>query len=152
MPSIESVTDLALNSDPLEDVLVAPRRAAALTGGVAQPPTKWMRHWLTGEWVEVPLETSGGRVIVAVEGGRETTRVLSRRDYNRELKPLSIKPEEATPERVRQYNEDSRRHNTGAVYDKEGRCFTSSRQSQNREMRLRGKINNDAGFGDYAGR
>jgi hypothetical protein len=113
------------------------------------------RDIFTGKLVETqPPE--GGREIIArgsLPFGEQTvTSRIPNPDYDRECVALSIKPEEATPERIAEHNEQARRHNTGAFYDRDGRCMTSTRGSQNREMRRRNYINNDAGFGDFAGR
>jgi len=72
-------------------------------------------------------------------------------------KAMSIKPEEATPARIAWENEQSKRHGTGAYYDKQGNCYTPTRGSRSKEMRRphRGGFryqDNDAGYGDYAGR
>lgn len=122
------------------------------SGALPERPMKLQRHWLTGKWQEVPYETDGGRVVYATEGGREAVKVLERVDYNRVHCGLSLKPEDVTPERIAHENEMARRHNTGVHYDSRGNCHTTSRRSQNRELRRRGKMNNDAGYGDYAGR
>ena len=46
----------------------------------------------------------------------------------------------------------ARRNKTGAVYDKDGTCYLTSRGARNREMRAQNRYDKDAGFGDYAGR
>lgn len=63
-------------------------------------------------------------------------------------RPLSLPPEEATPERIAAENEAAQRHRTGAWFDKEGVCRTPTRRSRNREMARRGRIDLDAGYGD----
>jgi hypothetical protein len=76
---------------------------------------------------------------------------------------LSLKPEDATPERVEAENESARKHGTGAWFDANGECHTSTRGTQNREMRrqsirnqelpvrMPGLVNLDAGYGDFCG-
>jgi len=119
------------------------------SGAIPAPYTQLQRHWLTGEWQEVPIQ---GGIITRVAEGGDCEKVLPRRNYERELIGLSIPPEQATPERIARENAETKRHNTGACYDRYGRCFTSSKRSQNRELRRRGQQNNDAGDSDYAGR
>ena len=50
-------------------------------------------------------------------------------------RPMSLLPEEATPERIAQENEEARRHGTGARYDGKGECYLSSRGVRSRELR-----------------
>jgi hypothetical protein len=70
---------------------------------------------------------------------------------------MSIKPEEATPEKIAALNENAKRQGTGAYYSPDGLCHTPTRGSRAKEMRGRltidfGFQDNDAGYGDCAGR
>jgi hypothetical protein len=127
------------------------RGPAKPSPGLSGPPTRLQRHWLSGEWQEIPLESDSGRVY-RVAGGGEAHKVFARRDYEKVHIGLSLKPEDATPAQIAHENREARRHGTGAIYDAKGRCHVSTRGSQNRELRRRNQLNPDAGFGDYAGR
>lgn len=118
------------------------------------PRQRFVRDLFTGELKQVPAGEGGRQVIFrgSVPKHYDPTPSHIAANYDRELRGLSLMPEEATPERIAAENEECRRHGTGARYDAYGRCLTSTRGSQNRELKRRGKINNDAGFGDYAGR
>lgn len=61
---------------------------------------------------------------------------------------MTIKPEEATPERIERENAAAKRHGTGAYYDKNGKCHYGSRGVRSREMARRGYADFDAGYGD----
>ena len=41
---------------------------------------------------------------------------------------MSLKPEDATPERIAAENEAARRHNTGAWYDSKGQCHIAKQE------------------------
>lgn len=103
----------------------------------------------------VNREIRPGRYLIGVirEAGKEPVRRAAGNLWqDHACKAISIKPEEATPERVARENAEAKRHGTGAVYDKDGVCHLSGRGSRAREMRRLGRMDNDAGFGDYAGR
>ena len=74
------------------------------------------------------------------------------------IRAMSLKPEEATPERIALENEAARRHGTGAYYDDKGICRVPTRGSRAKEMRRGHEAtdfklqDNDAGYGDYPGR
>jgi hypothetical protein len=121
---------------------------------------RFVRDWFTDELVERPTE-QGGRQIIA----REMVPYQPRRRYanpwdtGKEIvnRNMSIKPEEATPEKIAQLNENARLHGTGAWYDSQGGChITAGRGCRSREMRARAHVDfgfqdNDAGYGDWAG-
>lgn len=123
----------------------------------------WKRDIFSGELVET-LESGQGRQVIfrgSLPYGEATVR--GRRgdpwDTGRDHVALamSIKPEEATPERIAHENKMAKRHGTGAYYTPDGRCHTPTRGSRAKEMRRphRGGFryqDNDAGYGDYAGR
>jgi len=67
-------------------------------------------------------------------------------------RPLSLKPEDATPERIEKENAAAKKHGTGAYYTPDGECVISTRAVRAREMRRRQFQDNDAGYGDHAGR
>lgn len=62
----------------------------------------------------------------------------------------SIKPEEATPERIARENAAARYHGTGAHYSPDGKCHMPTRRSRAREHGRRSYADFDAGFGDRA--
>lgn len=119
----------------------------------------FVRDWFTDELVERPSE-GGGRQIIA----RETVHYRPRRignpwDTGKEIvnRNMSIQPEQATEAKIEQLNENARKHGTGAWYDNEGNCHTPTRGARSREMRARASVDfgfqdNDAGYGDWAGR
>ena len=119
------------------------------------------RDWFTGELEEVPSEGGGRQIIFRgavppVSRRRHVDPWDSSKDYVN--KAMSLKPEDATPERIAAENEAARKHGTGAYYDSNGNCHCPTRRSLAREMaRPHGPQgfyfqNNDAGYGDCAGR
>jgi hypothetical protein len=119
-----------------------------------QEPTqaagRFVRDLFTGELQEVPYG-EGGRQIIA----RETVKYAPRRlgnpwDRGKDhiSRPLSLMPEEATPERIKAENEAAKAHNTGAWYDSNGLCHLGTRGMRVREMRRKEKIDNDGCYGD----
>lgn len=118
-----------------------------------QTPYKLRRHWLTGEWEELPCEGSGVIRVIEPPGGT-IPRCCNPWDASKDHtdRGMSIMPELATPERIAAENAEARQHGTGAVYDKRGVCHLPTRGSKNRELRRRRLQNNDAGYGDHAGR
>lgn len=114
----------------------------------------FVRDWFTDELVERPSE-GGGRRIIA----RETVHYQPRRygnpwDRGKPIRNrnMSIAPEQATPERIATENAEAKLHGTGAAYDSDGNCYVETRGQLNREMKRRRFQNNDAGYGDWAGR
>lgn len=114
----------------------------------------FVRDIFTGELVEREQQEPG--VIFrgclppwAKENRRHRKRVWTGKDTV--CKPLSIKPEEATAERVTEYNEKAQHHGTGAYYTPDGVCHLPTRASRSKELRRRGMQDNDAGYSDYAG-
>jgi len=123
---------------------------------------RFVRDLFSGELVERPSEGGGRQVIFrGAEPKHYRPRRLGAPRYERICKGLSLKPEDATPERIEQENADAQKFGTGCWFDSNGECHTSTRGSQNREMRRQtirnrerqqpGLMNLDAGFGDYAG-
>jgi hypothetical protein len=113
----------------------------------------FVRDWFTGELVERPASEPGIIARTSIPKSAVTKRSGSSPWYkDQPCMAMSIKPEEATPERVAQENEAARKHGTGAYYDKDGTCFLPSRGGRAKEMRRRSVQDNDAGFGDWAGR
>ena len=116
------------------------------------------RHILTGEIIETPESGQGRQIIFrgSLPYGEQTVLGRTHNPWDRGkdviCRPLSIKPEDATPERIAKENEEARRHGTGARYDNRGVCHTPTRGSRSREMRRLNKQDNDAGYGDHAGR
>src|SRR4051794_19192543 len=120
--------------------------------------TKWRRHWLTGVLEEVPVEQGPTRIVYETPPGGTIRRVGSAWDSSKDFtsRGMSLAPEQATPTRIAELNENARRHRTGAIYDKQGVCHLPSRKGRAREMKARGDvgfryIDNDAGYGDFAG-
>lgn len=57
------------------------------------------------------------------------------------------------PEDVKSVNEDLRRHGVvNAAFDEKGRAVAHSRQGRNGLLKFMNVRDNDAGYGDYAGR
>lgn len=70
--------------------------------------------------------------------------------YSRPLKSLGMA---VNPKQVRQFNEAYVAAGiTGARHAADGTCEIDSRQARNQVLRLRGLRDNDAGYGDYAGK
>lgn len=124
---------------------------------------RFVRDLFTGELKEVPSD-GGGRRIIYSEPVPEVFRSAGQHcdpwsGTDKVSRPMSLKPEDATPERIERENAAARHHGTGAYYTQDGICHTPTRGSRNREMaRPRANFENtrfmdlDAGFGDYAGR
>lgn len=124
---------------------------------------RFVRDLFTGELKEVPAD-GGGRHILYREtipynpasSGRIADPWAGPDHVSR---PMSLKPEDATPERIERENAAARHHGTGAYFTPDGVCHTPTRGSRSREMqRPREGFENirymdlDAGFGDFAGR
>lgn len=123
------------------------------------------RNLFTGELEEVPYEGSGIIYREPLKPGQVP--VTHKRRANpwykeNRCRPLSIKPEEATPERIAAENESAKRHGTGAMFDTKGECYLPTRGSRAKEMRRKSIENQskggnanivdlDAGFSDFAG-
>lgn len=122
---------------------------------------RFRRNLFTGELEQVPSD-GGGRSIIYREPlryGKPLTRHANPWDGKDNVsRPMSIKPEEATPERIAFENDQARYHGTGAYYTPDGKCHTPTKGSRSREMaRPRGDDgrrfqDNDAGYSDYCGR
>lgn len=67
-------------------------------------------------------------------------------------KSMSIAPEQATPERIEKENREAENEGTGAYYTPDGGCHLPTRGIRTREMRRKGRQDNDAGYSDRAGR
>lgn len=63
---------------------------------------------------------------------------------------MSLKPEDATPDRIAQENEEAKRHGTGAYYTPDGLCHLPTRGSRAKECRRTGRMDLDAGYSDWA--
>lgn len=118
--------------------------------------TRFRRNIFTGELEEVPSEGGGRQILYRGSAPKHyNPKPVGTPNYDRVCRPLSLKPEEATPQRIEAENEAARKYGSGAWFDKKGQCHTSTRGSQNREMKRRGDMggtpmaNFDAGYGDY---
>lgn len=68
-------------------------------------------------------------------------------------KPLTSKSLGVHPSQAGEFNEMARKFgNRGVYYDESGTCHFESRGARNLEMKRRGKMDMDAGYGDHAGR
>lgn len=112
------------------------------------------------EFVECNIPRGNGRVLIGfiredstVEKPRKLggTSPWAGQDYN-VCRSISIAPEQATPERIARENTEAKRHGTGAKYAPDGTCYLPSRGARAREFRRLGRMDNDAGYGDWAGR
>lgn len=121
-----------------------------------------LRDCLTGELKELPSEGGGRKIIFRGATPPVTGRRRQADPYDNGKehvdRGMSLKPEDATPERVAHENEQCKRHATGAWYDLKGLCHTPTRGSRAREMarphgpnQLRFQ-DNDGGYGDCCGR
>lgn len=125
---------------------------------------RFVRDLFTGELKEVPSDGGGRRVIYREPVDPILAQIVSGRANDpwsgpdHISRPLSLKPEDATPERIERENAEARRHGTGAYFTPDGLCHTPTRGSRSREMRrprdnnTAGYMDLDAGFGDWAGR
>lgn len=128
---------------------------------------RFIRDVFTGDLREV-CDDPAGELQALTDASRERTAWMARRSPRRSNawdsskdyvnKGMSLKPEDATPERIAAENEAARRHGTGAYYDNNGLCHCPTRRSVAREMaRPHGPNNyvfqdNDACYSDCAGR
>ena len=117
----------------------------------------------TGELTETPESGQGRQVIFrgSLPYGDQTVRKTRFDPWDTGKdhvdRGMSIKPEEATPERIERLNENAKKQGTGAYYTPDGRCCTPTRRSKAKEMRARADVDfgfqdNDAGYSDCAGR
>lgn len=122
---------------------------------------RFVRDWFTGELKELPSEGVGRQIIFRGATPPVTGRRRLADPYDRGRDHISIgmslKPEDATPERIAAENEACRRHGTGAYYTPDGLCHTPTRGSRAREMARphHGGYHyqdNQAGYSDRAGR
>jgi len=68
-------------------------------------------------------------------------------------KPLESLAMSCHRSQVGEYNAFCCKHGiTGAYYRSDGTCVLESRQARNQLMKARGLHDNDAGYGDYAGK
>jgi hypothetical protein len=137
---------------------------SAADPGPEAEPSRWVRDLFTGELKQVPAGRGGRQIIFrgSTPPNYDPNPVGCDpwRGKDKVCRPLSLKPEEVTPERIEQENAEAAKHGTGAWYDAEGECHIGSRGSRRREMarpKLRSGIrlshqDNDAGYGDRAGR
>jgi hypothetical protein len=115
------------------------------------------RNFITGEWEEF-AEGFGGRwvhhhgKVVRIE---DTEVVLKPRKSSNAIcsKNPHVSKAMAIPiHQAAKFNEAARRNHTGATYVPDGKgyanCVTTSRGSRAKEMRARGRIDNDGGYGD----
>ena len=114
--------------------------------------TRFVRNWLTGELEEVPRDNTNGRTIIAREtpkfGIGHGRRAPRRAWQNHVSRPLSLKPEECTPERIEQENADAKYYGTGAYYTRDGLCHLDTRGSRARELRRKKMRDGDGGYSD----
>jgi hypothetical protein len=66
-------------------------------------------------------------------------------------RPLVAQSMGVHPSQVAQFNEDAKRHGTGAFYRPDGNPEFSSRGARAREMRRRNMFDKQAGYSDWAG-
>ena len=107
------------------------------------------RHFITGEWEY--FDDAGRRERIVYEGQKETKSsgaTCSKKPWV--SKALAVPVEQAAA-----FNDAARRNRTGATYVPDGKGYANlvctSQGSRRREMIARGKQDNDAGYGDYAG-
>ena len=121
------------------------------------------RNLFTGVLEEVPSTGVGRQVIFRGRLPYGDQTVTGRRgdpwDTGRDHvdKGMSIAPDEATPGKIEQLNENAKHCNTGAYYSPDGKCYTPTRRSRAREMRARANVDygfqdNDACYSDNPGR
>lgn len=135
------------------------KKAKKLTT-VAASGLRWRRNLFTGKLEQVPSDGGGRHIIYREEVYYQPKRQADPWGRGKDAisRPLSIKPEEATPEKIAALNENAKRNGTGAYYTPDGACHTPTRGSRAREMPARrnfdgmGYQDNDAGYSDYAGR
>lgn len=110
-----------------------------------EPGTRIMRHWLTGELMEVPSE-GGGRQIIARTSVNENmpTKSYGNPEWRKwRSRSLSVHASE-----VETMNEQAKQHQTGAYYLPDGTMVADSREARNREAARRGYGDADAGYKD----
>ena len=118
------------------------------------------RNIFTGEWeeefesdIEAAFEVVNARSREKVKNlvsGHRPDPYAGGKDFI--SKALSIAPEQATSERIAKENAGAKHHGTGAYYTPEGVCHLPTRGIRAREMRRKNRQDNDACFGDHAGR
>lgn len=114
---------------------------------------RFYRNLFTGELEAVPSDGGGRQIIFRGSAPKHYDPTpVGTPNYDRVCRPLSLKPEDATPARIEAENEAARHHNTGCWYDAKGQCHTVTRGSQNREMKRKNMANFSGGYGDYCGR
>jgi hypothetical protein len=113
---------------------------------------RWVRDLWTGELKQVPAG-EGGRQIIArgsVPAHYDPTPVHRSpwdRGKDHISRPLSIKPEEATPERIARENAEAAHHGTGVYFTEDGLCHIPTNGCRNLELRRQNKSDLDAGYG-----
>lgn len=104
-----------------------------------------MRHWLTGEWVEVPYETDGTRTVVAVvepTGGTVTKTGNHWRAKGWQGLSLGVHPHQAEAFTAAAHSAGI----TDVHYDKQtGALCSSSREHRAAEAARRGRYDADGG-------
>lgn len=102
------------------------------------------RHWLTGEWEEVPYELVDGRAVISrIEPDYAPER--HGYAYNRPFESTSLA---IHADQVKSFNEAAHAAGTGAYYKPDGTLVCESRGARNRELARRGQGDADAGYGD----
>lgn len=107
----------------------------------------WRRNIFTGELEEFESPEGGREVIFRSEVKYDPGRADS--PWSRDLISHGMA---VHPSQVAQFNEDAKRHGTGAFYRPDGTAAFSTRRSRALEARRRGMFDKDAGYKDYAGR
>jgi hypothetical protein len=88
--------------------------------------------------------------LTLVSGGHGVER--SSRSAISSKNPLRSEALSVPAHEAKKFSDAAKRNKTGAVYDKDGTCYLTSRGARNREMRAQNRYDRDAGYGDYGGR
>jgi hypothetical protein len=110
--------------------------------------TRFVRHWLTGELQQVPSEGGGIHIIGRTSAAPGRRAIRKAWQGGHVSRPLSLKPEDCTPERIAQENAEAKAHGTGAFFTPNGLCHLDGRENRKRELRRQRRIDMDGGYGD----
>src|SRR5689334_4528514 len=106
------------------------------------------RDLFTGELVETQESEHGRQIIYSEEIPPSMRQDKICNPYS---KPWVSQSLAVHPSQVAEFNEAAKRNGTGAFYRKDGALVCESRGARAREMRARGKFDQQGGFGDYTG-